>query len=186
MSMTNAPVADASARQPGEAPSWLPSELYRNRSRLLRFMSRHGLETYDDLLARANSDPAWYWGSVAEELELIWTRPYSEVLDLSGGAPWAEWFVDGGFNYVTNALDRHAAGTDGDRTAVIWEGDDGAVRQLSFRQLQADVNRLANGLRDLGVNRGDRVGVFMPMLPETVIAVLALGKLGTIFVPMFS
>ncbi len=184
--MTSAPSADASARQPDEAPAWLPDERYRDRSRLLRFMNRHGLGSYEDLLARANRDPAWYWGAVADDLGLTWTRPYREVLDLSRGTPWAEWFVDGGFNYVTNALDHHASAPDGDRTAVIWEGDDGAVRRLSYRQLQAEVNRLANGLRALGVNRGDRVGVFMPMLPETAIAVLALGKLGTVFVPMFS
>lgn len=184
--MTSAPSADASTREPHEAPAWLPDERYRERSRLLRFLSKHGLGSYEDLLARANTDPAWYWGAVADDLGLVWTRPYRDVLDLSRGAPWAEWFVDAGFNYVTNALDRHVAGPDGDRTAVIWEGDDGTARRLSFRQLQAEVNRLANGLRALGVNRGDRVGVFMPMLPETAIAVLALGKLGTVFVPMFS
>jgi acetyl-CoA synthetase len=184
--MTSAPSADASARHPDEAPAWLPDERYRERSRLLRFMTRHGLGCYEDLLARANSDPAWYWAAVAGDLGLTWTRPYSEVLDLSRGTPWAEWFVDGGFNYVTDALDRHAAAPDGDRTAVIWEGDVGEVRHLSYRQLQAEVNQLANGLRALGVKRGDRVGVFMPMLPETAVAVLALGKLGTVFVPMFS
>src|SRR3954452_8294400 len=172
MSMTSAPSANASARQSDDVPAWSPDERYLDRSRLLRFMARHGLNSYEDLLARANSDPAWYWGAVADELGLVWTRPYREVLDLSHGAPWAEWFVDGGLNYVTNALDRHATGPDGDRTAVIWEGDNGEVRNLSFRELQAEVNRLANGLRDLGVNRGDRVGVFLPMLPETVIAVL--------------
>ncbi len=66
--------------------------------------------TYDDLLARATADPAWYWEAVAEDLDLIWSRPYEQVLDLSRGAPWAEWFTGGGFNYVTSALDRHAAG----------------------------------------------------------------------------
>jgi acetyl-CoA synthetase len=184
--MTSAPSADASTRYRDEAPAWLSNEYYRDRSRLLRFMSRHGLDSFEELLARATSDPAWYWGAVAEDLGLVWTRPYNQVLDLSRGMPWAEWFVDGGFNYVTNALDRHAIGPEGDRTAVIWEGDNGEVQSLSFRELQAEVNRLANGLRGLGVNRGDRVGVFMPMVAETVIAVLALGKLGTVFVPMFS
>src|SRR4051794_16073182 len=118
MSMTTAPSADASARQPTEAPTWSPNESYRARSRLLRFMSRHGLDSYEDLLARANRDPAWYWGAVADDLGLIWTRPYRQVLDLSRGAPWAEWFDDGGFNYVTSALDRHVAGSSADRPAV--------------------------------------------------------------------
>jgi acetyl-CoA synthetase len=170
----------------GNEIAWTPSQAYRDRSRLGRFMARHNIPTYDDLLARATADPAWYWEAVAEDLELIWSRPYAEVLDLSRGAPWAEWFTGGGFNYVTTALDRHADGPDGNRTALIWEGDDGEIRRLTFRDLQAETNRLASALRHLGVERGDRVGVFMPMLPETVAAVLALGKLGAIFLPMFS
>ena len=165
---------------------WYPNATYLERSRLRRFMARHGTAAYDDLLARANADPSWYWGAVAEDLDLVWTKPYERVLDLSRGKPWAEWFTGGGFNYVTSALDRHAEGPDGERLALIWEGDDGTVRRLTFRGLQAETNRLANALRDLGVQRGDRVGVFLPMLPETAAAVLALGKLGAVFLPMFS
>jgi acetyl-CoA synthetase len=172
--------------QPERAIAWRPTEEYRDRSRTRSFMERHGIASYDDLLARAVADPAWYWGAVAEDLELVWSRPYEQVLDLSRGAPWAEWFSGGGFNYVTSALDRHAAGPEADRDAVIWEGDDDAVRRLTFAELQTETNQLANALRDLGVGRGDRVGIFMPMLPETVVAVLALGKLGAIFLPMFS
>ncbi len=166
--------------------AWEPDDAYRERSRVGRFMERHGIGSYDDLLARATSDPAWYWGAVAEDLELVWSRPYQQVLDLSRGAPWAEWFIGGGFNYVTTALDQHVATGRGGQTALSWEGDDGEVRRLTFGELQAETNRLANALRDLGVERGDRVGIFLPMLPETVAAVLALGKLGAIFLPMFS
>src|SRR5215211_3856135 len=102
---------------------WTPNQAYLDRSRLGRFMARHDIATYDDLLSRATADPAWYWEAVAEDLALIWNRPYETVLDLSGGPPWAEWFTGGGFNYVTSALDRHAAGPEGERTALIWEGD---------------------------------------------------------------
>ena len=168
-----------------EAIAWEPDDTYLERSRTRRFMARHGIVDYDDLLARAAADPAWYWGAVAEDLDLVWSTPYEQVLDLSQGVPWAEWFTGGGFNYVVNALDRHAEQTP-DRTAVIWEGDDGAVRRLNFEELLAETNRLAHALRELGVQRGDRVGVFLPMLPETMMAVLALGKLGAVFLPMFS
>lgn len=168
-----------------EAIAWEPGDAYLARSRTRRFMARHGIANYDALLARANADPAWYWGAVADDLDLVWSRPYDQVLDLSQGAPWAEWFTGGSFNYVVSALDRHAAQSP-DRTAIIWEGDDGAVRRLTFGELLAGTNQLANALRALGVERGDRVGVFLPMLPETVMAVLALGKLGAVFLPMFS
>ena len=183
--MSNLETSPAAIDKDGEI-AWRPNETYRERSRMVRFMARHGIATYDELLARAVADPAWYWGAVADDLALIWSRPYSRVLDLSRGKPWAEWFVDGGLNYVTSALDRHAAGSDAERTALIWEGDDGAVRRLTFRELLAETNRLANALRALGVRRGDQVGIFMPMVPETVSAVLALGKLGAVFLPMFS
>ncbi len=168
-----------------EAIAWEPGNAYLDRSRTRRFMARHGIADYDTLLARAAADPAWYWGAVAEDLELVWSTPYDQVLDVSQGAPWAEWFTGGGFNYVASALDRHAE-TSPDRTAIIWEGDDGAVRRLTFGELLAETNRLANALRELGIERGNRVGVFLPMLPETVMAVLALGKLGAVFLPMFS
>src|SRR5215213_9870974 len=186
--MSGAVVSDLTGSETSsdEAVAWTPSQAYLDRSRLRRFMVRHDIATYDDLLNRAAADPAWYWQAVAEDLKLIWSRPYENVLDCSRGAPWAEWFTGGDFNYVTSALDRHAAGPGGERIALIWEGDDGAVRRLTFRELQLETNRLANALRQLGVERGDRVGVFMPMLPETVAAVLALGKLGAIFLPMFS
>ncbi|MCC7025156.1 MAG: AMP-binding protein [Thermomicrobiales bacterium] len=166
--------------------AWAPDDAYQERSRLRRFMVRHGIASYGELLARANADPAWYWGAVADDLGLVWSRPYQQVLDLSRGEPWAEWFTGGGFNYVSNALDRYAEGPDADRLALIWEGDDVAVQRLTFRELHAETNRLANALRALGVERGDRVGVFMPMLPETAMAMLALGKLGAVFLPMFS
>jgi acetyl-CoA synthetase len=178
------PLADLE-QDPDEAIAWEPSETYLERSRTRRFMARHDIADYDALLARATADAAWYWGAVAEDLELVWSTPYDKVLDLSQGAPWAEWFTGGGFNYVTSALDRHAERTP-NRTAIIWEGDDGAVRRLTFGELLAETNQLAHALRELGMQRGDRVGVFLPMLPETVMAVLALGKLGAIFLPMFS
>src|SRR5215204_7002717 len=131
--------------------AWAPSQPYLDRSRLRRFMARHDIATYDDLLSRATADPRWYWEAVAKDLDLTWSRPYEQVLDLSHGAPWAEWFTGGGFNYVTSALDRHAAGPGGERTALIWEGDgplslagrgreggNGAVRRLTFRELQLE------------------------------------------------
>ena len=90
------------------------------------------------------------------------------------------------FNYVANALDRHAAGPRRDRAALIWEGDDGTQRTVSFGDLLAETNRLANVLGDLGIERGDVVGIFMPMAPETVSAVLACGKIGAIYTPLFS
>ncbi len=183
--MQPAPLPRPGARADDEIV-WRPTADYLERSRLLQFAARHGLAGYREVVAAAASDPAWYWRAVVDELGLEWHRPYERVLDRDGGPAWPRWFPGGGFNYVQNALDRHVAGPLADRTALVWEGDDGEVRRSTFRELGADVDRLANALRDLGIGKGDRVGIYLPMLPETVVATLACGKIGAIFLPMFS
>ena len=143
---------------------WRPSDAYLERSRLRRFMAREGIGSFDELLTRAADDAAWFWDATVKDLDLQFYRPYEQVVDLSAGTPWATWFPGGQYNYVHNALDKHAAGPLADKTAVIWEGDDGATRQLTYRALWEQTNQLAGALAALGVGKGDRVGIFMPML----------------------
>ncbi len=170
----------------GEGIVWRPTAAHIARSRLAQFMAREGIETVETLLARAAADPAWFWDATVRDLDLQFFRPYTQTLDTSDGIAWARWFVGGQYNYVHNALDKHAMGDDARKTAIIWEGDDGAARQWTYRELWEETNRLAGALAALGVQHGDRVGIFMPMLPETVAATFAVGKLGAIFVPIFS
>jgi acetyl-CoA synthetase len=166
---------------------WEPTEEYRARSRLLRLMRRHGIEEYGELYARSIEDPEWFWEAVVrDDLELEWFRPYDRILDLSDGPAWPHWFPAGRFNYVANAVDRHARGSKAEAVAVVWEGEEGAVRRLTYADLQSEVNRLAAALRGLGLGKGDRVGIFMPMMPETAIATLACSKIGAIYIPIFS
>jgi acetyl-CoA synthetase len=166
--------------------AWRPTEAYRQRSRLLRFMQRQGLADYDALHRRSIEDPAWFWDAVCQDLEIEWYEPYDQVLDLSAGLPWATWFRGGKLNYVHNCLDKRASGPDSQRLAIVWEGEDGVVRRLTYADVLAEVNRLANALRALGVGKGDRVGLFMPMTPEVAIASFACSKLGAIYIPLFS
>ena len=169
-----------------EPIAWRPSADYLQRSRLRRFMDRHGIADYPALLRRAGADPSWFWDAVSADLELVWQRPYSQVMDTSRGIPWTRWYVNGQFNYVATALDKHATGDDAARAAVIWEGEDGEVRRLTYTELLALTNRTANALRTLGVGKGDRVAIYMPMIPETDAATLACGKIGAIYTPVFS
>jgi acetyl-CoA synthetase len=168
------------------AVAWEPDASYLERSRLLRFARSVGLESYEALLPWADADPGRYWDAVVRDLEFGFDPPYSQAVDLSKGKPWPEWFVGGGFNYVTFALDRHLATAKRDETAVVWEGDDGEIVEWTFAELAAETNRVANALIELGISRGDRIGIFLPMVPETVAAVLACGKIGAIYTPMFS
>jgi acetyl-CoA synthetase len=169
-----------------EPIAWRPNEEYLQRSRLRRFMERHGVASYPDLLARANADPIWFWDAVSDDLGLVWQRPYTQVMDTSRGVPWTTWYTGGQFNYVATALDKHASGPNTTKAALIWEGEDGEVRRYTYAELLALTNQTANALADLGVGKGDRVGIYLPMIPEVVAATLACGKLGAIYTPIFS
>ena len=171
---------------PGNGPAWEPSAAQFQRSRLLRFMRHLGLDTVDALRERAAADPAWFWEAVIRDLGLSWFRQPDRVLDLSDGLPFAHWFPGGRFNYVSNAVDRHAHGPAADRPALVWEGEEGTTRTLTYRQLLVEVSRAAAALRALGIRRGDRVGIFLPMNLECAIATLACSRIGAIFTPIFS
>jgi acetyl-CoA synthetase len=164
---------------------WQPRGAIVKRSRAMRFAAAHGLTTRDELARQAVDDPAWFWGAVSDELGLVWSQHFEQVLDLSEGKAWPRWYINGRMNYVTSAVDRHLPQRAND-VAISWEGDDGSTRSVTFSELAKDVNRAANGLRSLGVTVGTRVGIYMPMLIETAIAVLACGKLGAVIVPVFS
>jgi len=165
---------------------WRPTPNYIQGSHLARFMAAQHIPSLDALRARSVADVAWFWDAVVHDLDLEFFEPYHQVLDLSRGVPWARWFVGGSYNYVHNALDRHAAGPSSQRFAVVWEGEDGEVRRLTYAELADETNRLAAALRQIGIAAGDRVGIFLPMLPEVVTAMLACGKIGAIFTPIFS
>lgn len=149
-------------------------------------MERYGIVSVGDLVERAAGDVAWFWDAVVKDLELEWFQPYTDVLDLSEGIEWPHWFVGGKYNYVNDALDKQAQHLRPYAPALIWEGEDGQAHILTYAELYVEVNRAANALKSLGVGKGDRVGIFMPMLMETVVATLAVSKIGAIFIPIFS
>ncbi len=183
--MTDQHEASSPARDDAGTTTWYPTDSYIARSRLRRFCERTGNASVRELRDWAAADIDRYWREAVRDLGLEWSRPSSAAVDLSQGAPWPRWFPDGRFNYVANAIDRYT-GADAERIAIRWEGDDGATRTLSYGELRGEVNRFANALAGLGIGKGDRVGIFLPMVPEAAIATLACGKLGAIFTPLFS
>jgi acetyl-CoA synthetase len=177
--------ADATADLTAQPVVWRPGPEHLARSRALAFARAHGLADWDALVERAAADPAWFWGAVCEHLGIVWTQPYRNVLELPDGPAWPRWFVDGRMNYVTSAVDRFLDDRP-DAVVLRWEGEDGATAALTYQELAEAVNRLANGLRALGIGHGDRVGIYLPMLVETAVATLACSKVGALFVPIFS
>jgi len=130
---------------------------------------------------RAAQDREAYWAEWAKELE--WIKPWTQVLEWR--PPHAKWFLGGRLNASANCLDRHLAAGRGAKVALIWEGEPGDVRRITYRELHADVNRFANVLKGLGVKRGDRVAIYMPMVPEVAVAMLACARIGAIHTVVF-
>jgi acetyl-CoA synthetase len=164
---------------------WSPSEDYVERANVTRLMRAYDLGSYDELVKRSQDDVEWFWEAVVRDLGIEFYQPYTRVLDESEGKPWAKWFVGGKINLAHNCVDRWAERTP-NKVAILWEGEEGPTRSVTYRDLREMADRTAAGLRTLGVKAGDAVGVFMPMAPETVAVTLACAKLGAVYLPIFS
>ncbi|HZU29440.1 MAG TPA: AMP-binding protein [Bryobacteraceae bacterium] len=162
---------------------WEPTEDWIARTNVRRFMDRLGIRTLPEFLAWSTEDLARFWAEMVREMNIVWERPFDKVLDDSAGIEWTKWFIGGRLNIASNCLDRHATATN---PAIIWEGESGVTREISFARLLEDSNRLANALRARGIGPGDRVALCMPMVPEVVTILYACFKLGAIAVPIFA
>jgi len=166
--------------------AWRPTSEYRDRSRLKAFMDRYALRDYDALLRRSIDDPGWFWPAVLDDLGIEFYQPYTQILDASRGPAWPRWCVGGVLNIVHNCLDKWIGTPVETRTAIRWEGEEGATRTLTYGELFRQVNQCANAMGTLGVKKGDRVALFMPMCPELVVAFFATIKRGALVLPLFS
>ena len=130
---------------------------------------------YEELYQKASSNPEQFWAELAQQ-ELHWFQPWDKILDWK--PPFAQWFVNGKINIAYNCLDRHLTTGRRNKAALIWEGEPGDSRTLTYAQLHREVCQMANAMKHLGVCKGDRVGIYMPMIPEAAIAMLACGRIG--------
>src|SRR6185312_227116 len=136
---------------------------------------------YHKIYDAAATDPEKFWASVAGELH--WFQKWNAVLEWD--LPWAKWFVGGKINLSYNCLDRHVNGPRKNKAAIIWEGEPGEVRTLTYQQLLGEVSKCANALKQLGVKAGDRVAIYMGMTPELAIALLACARIGAVHSVIF-
>src|SRR5947208_623248 len=134
----------------------------------------HSLEVYDSITKRATEDPEGYWADIAAELH--WFEPWKKVLEWD--SPFAKWFVGGKTNIAFNCIDRHLSSATKNKVAILWEGEPGDVRALSYQMLHYEVCRFANVLKSLGIEKGDRATIYMGMVPELAIAMLACARIG--------
>ncbi|KHE66914.1 AMP-binding protein [Halobacillus sp. BBL2006] len=167
--------------------AWTPSEQQIKQTRLYQWMDKLGYQNYEDFHQKSIDDIDWFWDEAVNELGIEWYTPYEQTLDISKGVAYPNWFIGGEMNVAHNALDKWAARADKkDSIALYWEGDNGDRRLFTYAQLKDEVNAIANGLNKLGISNGDVVTLYMPMIPETLIAMLAISKVGAIFSPAFS
>jgi acetyl-CoA synthetase len=162
---------------------WEPSREFIENTNVWRFMERLGFRDREAFLRFSREDSNRFWDELMREMRVEWFTPYDRVMDASLGPEWSRWFVGGQLNIAHNCLDRWA-GTD--RVACIWEPENGDTRTLTFRELQADANRVANGLIALGLEPGDRVAICMPMVPEILAILYGCFKAGMIVVTIFA
>ncbi|WP_246010765.1 AMP-binding protein [Nocardia mexicana] len=158
----------------------------RARSRLLRAAAEWGYGDLAELHRASVDDPEWFWRAAAEDLGVEFAVPFDRVLDESDGKQFPRWFPGGRLNLATLCSHRHAAGAAAGKTAVVYEGDDGRRRALTYAELDTEVRRFAANLSALGVSQGDRVVLFVPVVPESVVAFLACAMIGAISVPAFT
>ena len=169
---------------------WQPTGDYLSKSNISRFMQKHHIKDYDELIKKSTSDIEWFWDAALKDLGVEWYQPYTKVLDQSKGFPWTKWFINGKINIVHNCLDRHLLTSNlqplTSKIAFIWEGDDGTVKKVTYAELNKQVCKVANALKSLGLKKGDTVGIYMPMIPEIIAAFFGCLKIGAVVIPVFS
>lgn len=165
--------------------AWTPHPERARRTHTAAFMRRHSIPDYPALVGRSIDDPEWFWDAVVDYLGIPFASPYSTVLDVSRGVPWATWFGDGAINLSEVCVDRWAEETP-ETVAIVAVHEVGDTEEITFSELRDRVARAAGGLRELGVEPGDAVGVYLPMSIEAVVSLLAVARIGAVFIPIFS
>ncbi len=170
----------------GQAVAWTPTPEHVAGTNLARFWTTLGLADYAALERWALDDVGRFWDAVFDDLGIEFSQAYTTVLDTSDGIERPRWCVDGRMNVVHNALDRWRDTETWERDAIRYESEEGETRALTYRQLHAEVEACAAGLRAHGLGPGDAVGLYLPMMPEIVVAFLAVARIGGIILPLFS
>src|SRR6266508_1946757 len=148
-------------------------------------MRRLQVSDYRELVRRSAEDPEWFWPAAVEDVDLEFFRPWKQVVDQSAGPEWATWFVGGRLNIAWNCVHRWAERRP-EAIAAVGLGEDGTRTELTFADMSEQVTKLAEALRRLGVEPGDRVSIFLPMSPDVAIASHAIAHVGAVQVPIFS
>ncbi len=164
---------------------FIPTVDQKENSNISRFMKSHGISTLKQLSQRANDDLEWFWREVERYVGIVWDKPYQNVLDSSKGLSWSTWFVDGKTNIYKSTVEKFSKICP-DKIAYTFVSEDGKTSQLTYFELDNKVCKLANSLKSLGVQKGDVVAIYLPMIEESILAILASAKIGAVQTVIFS
>ena len=166
---------------------WFPSNDQVKNYRLYKWIKALGFSDYESFYQKSIDDVEWFWNEAVKELNLSWYKAYEYTLQATDDWKYPGWFVNGKINVVENALEKWARNDAKKKNrALTWEDENGNVKTYTYEQLQAEVNLTAAGFVQLGMQKGDVVTLYLPMIPEAIISMLALAKIGCIFSPVFS
>ena len=164
---------------------FIPTEKQIQESNIYKFMQKHNLSSFDELSHKAKNDLEWFWKSVDEDIGIVWDTPYEKILDTSKGIAWSKWFVNGKTNIYKSSVEKFVK-TIPDKIAYYFESENGKTSNISYSELDSKVSKLANGLKSLGVKKGDVIAIYLPMIEEAILSILAAAKIGAIQTIIFS
>jgi acetyl-CoA synthetase len=166
--------------------AWRPTAEVIEKAQLTRFMKQINVSTFDELYKFSIENVEQFTTEVLKYLDIRFNPPYEKLLDTSDGAAFPHWCVGAGLNIVSHCVDRWQDSETANQPAIIWEGEEGNTETLTYAELFEQVKFCAAGLRTDGLGKGDAIGIHLPMIPETVILLLAINRIGAIAVPVFS
>ena len=165
--------------------TFAPTEDQIKKSNIHALMKKYNIKTLSELSEKAKKDLDWFWKAVDEDIGIVWSQKYSAVSDFSAGIAWPKWFVNGKTNIFSSSVEKFSKLTP-DKIAYHFVSEDGKKSQTTYKELESSVNKLANGLKTLGVQKGDVVAIYMPMIAEAIIAIMACAKIGAVETVVFS
>ena len=148
-------------------------------------MKKHEISSLDELCIKSKNNLEWFWESVDEDIGIVWDEPYTKTLDTSNGIAWAKWFVNGKTNIYKSSVEKFTKKTP-EKIAYDFISEDGIQTKVSYFELNSKVSKFANGLKSLGVKKGDVIAIYLPMIEEAIISILAAAKIGAVQTIIFS
>ena len=148
-------------------------------------MNKHKISSLNELIHRANQNLEWFWKEIDRDIGIVWDEPYKKILDTSNGIPWSTWFIGGKINIYNSSVEKFAK-KDPNKIAYHFVSEDGTTSQITYLELELKIGKLANALKKLGVRKGEVVAIYLPMIEEAILAILASAKIGAIQTVIFS